>query len=132
MAVTPPSIKKSAPTTYAESSDARYTASFAISNGSAIRLLGLLVPRTPLTALPWFGECGVEVPDVAFDGGEQGAEVGNIPNVRATGETSGFKFCLCRLHRPLIQPEDGDARALSVEFLRCGHPDSAITAGDED
>src|SRR5437879_11549694 len=27
-------------------------ASFAISNGSAIRLLGLLVPRTPLTAAP--------------------------------------------------------------------------------
>src|SRR5262247_1921193 len=41
MAVTPPSIRKSAPTTYAESSDARYTASFAISNGAAIRLLGL-------------------------------------------------------------------------------------------
>src|SRR6266849_3307385 len=52
MAVTPPSIRKSAPTTYAESADARYTASFAISNGSAIRLLGLLVPRTPLTASP--------------------------------------------------------------------------------
>src|SRR5262249_62407554 len=32
MAVTPPSIGKSAPTTYAESSDARETASFAISN----------------------------------------------------------------------------------------------------
>src|SRR6266478_5881881 len=52
MAVTPPSIRKSAPTTYAESSDARYTASFAISNGSAIRLLGLLVRRTSLTASP--------------------------------------------------------------------------------
>src|SRR6266403_463279 len=50
MAVTPPSIRKSAPTTYAESSDARYTASFAISNGSAIRLLGLLVRRMFLTA----------------------------------------------------------------------------------
>src|SRR6516225_10660847 len=43
MAVAPPSIRKSAPTTYAESSDARYTASFAISNGSANRLLRLLV-----------------------------------------------------------------------------------------
>src|SRR5215467_3905086 len=52
MAVTPPSIKKSAPTTYAESSDARYTASFAISNGSASRLLGLLVRRMSLTASP--------------------------------------------------------------------------------
>src|SRR2546428_11853018 len=52
MAVTPPSIRKSAPTTYAESSDARETASFAISNGSAIRLLGLLVPRTAFTASP--------------------------------------------------------------------------------
>src|SRR3984893_15408787 len=52
MAVTPPSIRKSVPTTYAESSDARYTASFAISNGSAIRLLGLLVRRTSLTASP--------------------------------------------------------------------------------
>src|SRR5262250_2902286 len=52
MAVTPPSIRKSAPTTNAESSDARYTASFAISNGSAIRLLGLLVRRTSLTASP--------------------------------------------------------------------------------
>src|SRR6516165_6572407 len=52
MAVTPPSIRKSAPTTYAESSDARYTASFAISNGSAIRLLGLLVRRMSFTASP--------------------------------------------------------------------------------
>src|SRR5262249_1678483 len=52
MAVTPPSIRKSAPTTYAESSDARETASFPISNGSATRLLGLLVGSTPLTASP--------------------------------------------------------------------------------
>src|ERR1700747_2075702 len=52
MAETPPSIKKSAPTTYAESSDARKPASLAISDGSAIRLLGLLVPRTSLTAFP--------------------------------------------------------------------------------
>jgi hypothetical protein len=27
---------------------------------------------------------------------------------------------------------DGDARALSVEFLRCGQPDPAVAAGDKD
>src|SRR5437016_13519816 len=52
MAVVPPSIRKSAPTTYAESSDARYTASFAISTGSASRLLGLFVRSNPVTASP--------------------------------------------------------------------------------
>src|SRR5262249_60970313 len=52
MAVAPPSIRKSAPTTYAESSDARETARFAISTGSASPLLGLVVRRHPLTACP--------------------------------------------------------------------------------
>jgi hypothetical protein len=36
------------------------------------------------------------------------------------------------MQRPLIQAADGDARALSVEFLRCGQPDSAVAAGDKD
>jgi hypothetical protein len=34
--------------------------------------------------------------------------------------------------RPLIQTADGDARALSVEFLPCGQPDPAVAAGDKD
>jgi hypothetical protein len=31
----------------------------------------------------------------------------------------------------MIQAADGDARALSVEFLRCGQPDPAVAAGDK-
>jgi hypothetical protein len=31
-----------------------------------------------------------------------------------------------------LQAADGDARALSVEFLRCGAADPAVAAGDED
>src|SRR5260370_16462331 len=37
-----------------------------------------------------------------------------------------------KTRRPLIQAADGDARALSVEFLRCGQPDPAVAAGDKD
>src|SRR6266852_4602773 len=168
MAVTPPSIKKSAPTTYTESSDARYTASFAISNGSAIRLLGLLVRRTSLTALPCsspgkrpniavsvgpglrvftriprstssalrirarWTTAAVQVPELPLDRGEHRVEVGEIADVRANGETSGSKRLLGRPQRPYIQAANGDPRALSVEFLRCGQPDPAVAAGDKD
>src|SRR5262249_22977686 len=52
MAVTPPSIRKSAPTTYADSSDARYTASFAFSTGSDRRFIGLFVRSKPFNASP--------------------------------------------------------------------------------
>src|SRR5439155_1556667 len=158
MAVTPPSIRKSAPTTYAESSDARYTASFAISNGSAIRLLGLLVRRTSLTASPC--SCPGKRPNIAVSVGPGLREFTRIPRstssalrirarwttaalqvetvevvghpFRAHGETSGCKRLLRRLQRPLIQAADGDARALSVEFLRRGQPDPAVAAGDKD
>src|SRR5206468_1328204 len=77
MAVTPPSIRKSAPTTYAESSDATYTASFAISNGSAIRLLGLLVRRTSLTASPC--SCPGKRPNIAVSVGPGLREFTRIP-----------------------------------------------------
>jgi hypothetical protein len=53
-------------------------------------------------------------------------------DVRANGETSGSKRLLSGLQRLLIQAADGDARALSVEFLRCGQPDPAVAAGDKD
>src|SRR6516164_3527479 len=39
---------------------------------------------------------------------------------------------LARLERALIQPADGDARALSVEFLRCGQSDPAVAAYNQD
>src|SRR3989442_500888 len=63
---------------------------------------------------------------------EHRVEVGEIADVCATGETSGSKRLLSRLQRPLIQAADGDARALSVEFLRRGQPDPAVAAGDKD
>src|SRR5882757_4286777 len=77
-------------------------------------------------------EDAVQVPELPFDCGEHRVEVGEIAYVRANGETSGSQHLLSRLQRPLIQAADGDARALSVEFLRCGQPDSAVAAGDED
>src|SRR5262249_27254750 len=36
------------------------------------------------------------------------------------------------LRNGFIRAADGDPRALSVEFLRCGQPDPAIAAGDKD
>ncbi len=77
-------------------------------------------------------EDAVQVPELAFDRGVHRVEVREIADVRANGETSGSKRLLSRLQRPLIQAADGNARALSVEFLRRGQPDSAIAAGDED
>src|SRR5205814_7312208 len=77
-------------------------------------------------------EDGVQVPELPLDRGEHRVEVGEIADVRANGEASGSKRFLRRLQRPLIQPADGDARALSVEFLRCGQPDPAVAAGDKD
>src|SRR5262245_13907891 len=74
----------------------------------------------------------VQVPELPLDRGEKPVEVGEIADVRANGETSGSKRLLGRLQRALIQSADGDARALSVEFLRCGQPDPAVAAGDED
>src|SRR6266581_3065455 len=77
-------------------------------------------------------EDAVQVPELPLDRGEHPVEVGEIADVRANGETSGSKRLLSRLQRPLIQAADGDARALSVEFLRCGQPDPAVAAGDKD
>src|SRR5262249_42739976 len=77
-------------------------------------------------------EDAVQVPELPSDGGEHRVEVVEIADVRAKGETSGSKRLLRRLQRPLIQAADGDARALSVEFLRCGQPDPAVAAGDKD
>jgi hypothetical protein len=31
-----------------------------------------------------------------------------------------------------MQAADGNARALSIEFLCCGQPDPAVATGDED
>src|SRR5215813_6386622 len=76
-------------------------------------------------------EDAVQVPELPLDLGEHRVEVGEIANVGANGETSGSKRLLSRLQRPLIQAADGDARALSVEFLRRGQPDPAIAAGDK-
>jgi hypothetical protein len=36
------------------------------------------------------------------------------------------------LQRPLIQAADGDALALSVDFLRSGQANPAVAAGDKD
>src|SRR5262250_2604080 len=77
-------------------------------------------------------ENAVEVPELPLDRGEHRIEVGKIADVRANGETSGSKRLLSRLKRPLTQAADGDARALPVEFLRCGQPDPAVAAGDKD
>src|SRR6266571_1234845 len=74
----------------------------------------------------------VQVPELPLDRGEHRVEVGEIADVRANGETSGSKRLLRRVQRPLIQAADGDARALSVEFLRGGQPDPAVAAGDKD
>ena len=77
-------------------------------------------------------EDAVQVPELPLDRGEHRVEVGEIADVCANGETSGSKRLPGRLQRPFIQAADGDARALSVEFLRCGQPDPAIAAGDKD
>src|SRR6516225_240508 len=77
-------------------------------------------------------EEAIQVPELALDRGEHPVEVGEFADVRANRETSGSKRLLSRLQRPLIQAADSDARALSVEFLRCGQPDPAVAAGDKD
>src|SRR6266446_1387342 len=77
-------------------------------------------------------EKAVQVPELPLDRGEHCVELGEIADVRANGETSGSERLPSRLQRPLIQAADGDARALSVEFLRCGQPDPAVAAGDKD
>src|SRR5258707_4602616 len=77
-------------------------------------------------------EDAVQVPELPLDRGEHRIEVGEFADVRTNGETSGPQRLLSRLQRLLIQAADGDARALSVELLRCGQPDPAVAAGDED
>src|SRR5262249_12173100 len=77
-------------------------------------------------------EDSVQVSELSLDGGEHRVKVGEMANVCANSETSASKRLLSRLQRPRIQAADGDARALSVEFLRCGQPDPAVAAGDED
>src|SRR5713101_161965 len=83
-------------------------------------------------AVTCIDEDAVQVPELPLDRGEQRVEVGEIADVRAHGETAGSQRLLRRLQRPLIQAADGDARALAVEFLRCGQPDPAVAAGDKD
>src|SRR5262249_26222053 len=83
-------------------------------------------------AVTCIDEDAVQVPELPLDRGEHRVEVGEIADVRANRETAGSKCLLRRLQRPLIQAADGDARALSVEFLRRGQPDPAVAAGDED
>jgi hypothetical protein len=94
-------------------------------------LLGHLFEQ-PEIAVTCIDEDAVQVSELPFDRGEHRVEVGELADVRANGETSGSKRLLRRLQRPLIQAADGDARALSVEFLRCGQPDPAVAAGDKD
>jgi len=77
-------------------------------------------------------EDAVQVPELPLDRGEHRVEVAEIADVRANGETPGSKRRLSRPQRPLIQAADGDARALLVEFLRCGKPDPAVAAGDKE
>src|SRR6185369_11447619 len=77
-------------------------------------------------------EDAVQVPELPLDRGKHRVEVGEIADVRANGETSGSERLLSRLQRPLIQAADGDARALSVEFLRGGQPDPAVAASNKD
>src|SRR5262249_38001216 len=77
-------------------------------------------------------EDAVQVPELPLDRSEQRLEVAETADVRTNGETSGSKRLLRRLQRPLIQAADGDARALSVEFLRCGQANPAVAAGDKD
>src|SRR5207253_5504984 len=86
----------------------------------------------PEIAVTCIYEKAVQVPELPLDRGEHRVEVGEIADVGANGETSGSKRLLGRLQRPFIQAADGDARALSVEFLRCSQPDPAVTAGDKD
>src|SRR5262249_42580510 len=83
-------------------------------------------------AVACIDEDAVQVTELPLDRGEHRVEVGEIADIRATGETSGSKRLLRRLQRPLIQAADGDARALSVEFLRCGQPDPVVAASDKD
>src|SRR5579864_8291990 len=94
-------------------------------------LLGHVFEQQEL-AITRIYEDAVQVPELAPDRGVQGVEVMEIADVRANGETSSSERLLSRLQRLLIQAADGNARALSVEFLRCGQPNSAIAAGDED
>src|SRR5260370_32819590 len=77
-------------------------------------------------------EDAVQVPELPLDRGEHRIEVGEFADVRANGETSGPQRPLSRLQRRLIQAADGDARALAIEFLRCGQPDPAVPASDKD
>src|SRR3989442_4158879 len=83
-------------------------------------------------AVTCIDENAVQVPELPLDRGEHRVEVGEIADVRANGETPGSKRLLGRLQRLLIRAADGDARALSVEFLRRGQPDPAVAAGDKD
>src|SRR4029434_9292048 len=68
-------------------------------------------------AVACIDEDAVQVTELPLDRGEHRVEVGEIADIRANGETSGSKRARGRLAPPLIQAADGDARALSVEFL---------------
>src|SRR4030095_16966006 len=105
---------------------------FEIDGYHLVEALLCYVFEQPKVAVTCICQDAVQVPELPLDRGEHRVEVGEIADVRANGETSGSKRLLGRLQRPLIQATDGDARALSVEFLRCGQPDSAVAAGDKD
>src|SRR3989442_4778740 len=94
-------------------------------------LLGHVFEQQEL-AITRIYEDAVQVPELALDRGVHRVEVREIADVRANRETSWAERLLSRLQRPLIQAADGNARALSVEFLRCGQPDPAVAAGDKD
>src|SRR5215831_2080554 len=93
-------------------------------------LLRHLVERQEFT-VTCIDEDAVQMTELPLDRGEHRVEVREIADIRANGKTSGAKRLLSRLQRLLIQAADGNARALSVEFLRCGQPDSAVAAGDK-
>src|SRR5258706_2218105 len=110
----------------------REVSSFEIDGYHLVEALLCHVVEQQELAVTCIYEDAVQVPELSLDRGEHRVEVGEIADVRANGETSGSKRRLSRLQRPLIQAADGDARALSVEFLRCGQPDPAVAAVDKD
>src|SRR6266436_6271422 len=83
-------------------------------------------------AVTCIDEDAVQVPELPLDRGEQRVKVGEFADVRANGETPGSKRLLGRLQRPLFQAADGDARALSVEFLGCMFADRKLPANYKD
>src|SRR4029453_6576903 len=110
----------------------REVSPFEIDGYHLVEALLCHVFEQPEIAVTCIYEDPVQVPELPLDRGEHRVEVGEIADAREKGETPGPKRLFSALERPLIQAADGDARALSVEFLRCGQPDPAVAAGDKD